>query len=327
MELARTIYGDGDPMLSSYLNHLAVALWRRGRPEEAEPLFVEALRTMRQALGDRHTAVASPLNNLANLLQSVGRHAEAETFLREALAIVRESAGERHPNVAQVLANLGVAVQARGELGEAESLFRRSWSMNRELLGEQHPSSLQSADLLSRVLIERGAFEEVRSIQRQILETRQSLFGEQSEHAATSLLFLAYAWHREGAMSEAEELYRLARVSAAASLGTGHWLVARIDSDLAEVLASTGRLAEGLPLAERAVAVLDETFPGGHPEHWRAAYAASTLAELRMQRGDRDVEALLVDSHRTLRSVKGESALVTREAERRLAHFRAGGSR
>ena len=71
-----------------------------GRYEEAEGLFVEALKEVEQ-FGETDTRLAIVLNNLANLYHNQKKYGQAEPLYRRALAIREELLGPSHLLVAQ----------------------------------------------------------------------------------------------------------------------------------------------------------------------------------------------------------------------------------
>merc|ERR1712054_715116 len=78
--------GDKHPSTLTSINNLAGLLEERGRLDEAEPLYQEALAGRREKLGDKHPDTLLSINNLAALLKAQGRLDEAERLDRGALA-------------------------------------------------------------------------------------------------------------------------------------------------------------------------------------------------------------------------------------------------
>merc|ERR1711865_5489 len=65
------------------MNNLAFLLQKRGRLDEAEPLFRMALKGRRETLGNRHPHTLSSIRNLAVFLEGRGRLDEAPQLRRE----------------------------------------------------------------------------------------------------------------------------------------------------------------------------------------------------------------------------------------------------
>jgi tetratricopeptide (TPR) repeat protein len=71
--------------------------YKRGKYDEAEPLYRRAVAVYEEVLGPRHAYVADSYNDLAFNLKRQGRVLEAELLSRKALAICEEVLGPRDP--------------------------------------------------------------------------------------------------------------------------------------------------------------------------------------------------------------------------------------
>jgi len=101
LEVARSLLGEQHPAVATSLNNLAALYLSQGHYEQAEPLFIQALRIGIQTLGEAHPDVAVRLNNLALLYETVERYAEAEPLYLQAIAIFYQRLGEAHPYTQQ----------------------------------------------------------------------------------------------------------------------------------------------------------------------------------------------------------------------------------
>jgi tetratricopeptide (TPR) repeat protein len=97
-----------------------------GRYEEAEALYLQALKINRKILGEMHPVYASTLNNLAELYDAMDRYEEAEMLYLHALDIIREACGEKHPDYASILSNLALLYQERGYYEKAEPMYQQA---------------------------------------------------------------------------------------------------------------------------------------------------------------------------------------------------------
>jgi tetratricopeptide (TPR) repeat protein len=84
------VYGDQHPKVATDLNNLAELLYTKGKYDEAEPLYRQAIGVWRTALGEEHLLVATGLNNLAALLEIQVKYDEAEPLYQQSLAIRRK---------------------------------------------------------------------------------------------------------------------------------------------------------------------------------------------------------------------------------------------
>jgi tetratricopeptide (TPR) repeat protein len=102
------------------LSNLGLAVSKSDKPEEAEPLFQEAIARMRETQPDELSGLAANLAHYGGLLMTLKRYTEAETHLREALKIRRECLPSGHWLLGQVEARLGSCLSLQGRYAEAE---------------------------------------------------------------------------------------------------------------------------------------------------------------------------------------------------------------
>jgi tetratricopeptide (TPR) repeat protein len=79
--------------VATTLNNLALLYYAQGRYQEAEPLYVEALKIRRRFQRNYSPDVAATLNNLALLYYAQGRYQEAEPLYMEALQLRKSILG------------------------------------------------------------------------------------------------------------------------------------------------------------------------------------------------------------------------------------------
>ena len=110
-------------------HNLGQLLLDQGRPDDAEPLFLEALDSMQHMHGDAHPDTLGIVSNLASLRVAQGRGADAERLLR----MVRDRAGSlspgRAPDTSALLAqhNHGIVMEQEGKLQMRSTLSARRW--------------------------------------------------------------------------------------------------------------------------------------------------------------------------------------------------------
>ena len=114
------------------LNGLASFYQDRGRYEQAEPLYKEALQTRREVLGARHQDTLTSLNALAMLYQYWGHWEQAESLYQEVLQANRETLGPRSASTLSALNNLAGFYQFAGRF-EA-SMGASEWPGTRGLI-------------------------------------------------------------------------------------------------------------------------------------------------------------------------------------------------
>ncbi len=146
---------------------------------------------------------------------------------------------------------------------------------------------------------------------------RERLHGAGSTKTAAVLAILGRALHAQGRHQEADEALTEALAIREEKLGDAHRLVASSRRDLALLLFDTGETATAEILWSQAMTVLRRR--GG----WEVADAESRLGERLLAEGRADGAAVcLRESWETLRRLRGDDAVVTRAAWRRLGEMR-----
>jgi tetratricopeptide (TPR) repeat protein len=83
MGIDRASLPEGHPAIAASLNNLANLYVNQKRLNEAEPLFIEALRIWKASLPEGHPRISGSLNNLASLYADQNRFSEAKILVDE----------------------------------------------------------------------------------------------------------------------------------------------------------------------------------------------------------------------------------------------------
>lgn len=283
--LGRMFLLKGEQRKAAALSGAAIALQRKlGRPEtpvlllnqalvsaggrrdsDAQLAFNDAIAALDRATGPRDLQGVAIHDNYALYCSSRGRRDDAEVLLRRCLILRQEAAGPRHPIYAAGLINLarlqienddagGVAVRGPEEvealLWQAADICERAG---------RYPASglLPALYYLARLTSRAG-----RTVDAEALCNRLLDFGQQDRDAqwaaeAAALHILArVAGAGRGPVADAEPQLRraleISRRLRGPYLALGHEMTASLLSDLANVLAGTGKMAEAERLAVRS---------------------------------------------------------------------------
>jgi tetratricopeptide (TPR) repeat protein len=267
--------GKNHPDTATSLNNLAILYQDTGRYQEAEPLFLQALKIEEQ-LRENHPNTANYLNNLAILYQDTGRYQEAESLFLQALKIRKEQLGETHPDTAANLNNLASLYQDTGRYQEAESLFLQALKIE-EQLRETHPNTANYLNNLAILYQDTGRYQEAESFFLQALKIWKEQLGETHPDTATSLNNLASLYRDTGRYQEAEPLFLQALKIWKEQLGETHPNIATSLNNLASLYRGTGRYQEAEPLFLQALKIRKEQLGENHPD---TAASLNNLASL-----------------------------------------------
>jgi tetratricopeptide (TPR) repeat protein len=170
-----TARGSDDRDTLKSLGNLAVSLRLQRKFAQAEPLFREALRKLRDEAGDLHPDTLSAAYSLSLMLlarKSGNDLAEADQILQETLKGRRQILGNTHLDTLLTLYTLGDLRLSEGRPREAEPLFREALASMESVNAGATPTAFSIRLDLSRALKDTGEFAEAESI---LLETSRAL--------------------------------------------------------------------------------------------------------------------------------------------------------
>jgi tetratricopeptide (TPR) repeat protein len=137
--------GDPHPELSNRLAAYSRMVIRRGRPQEAEGLLLEAVELDRRTHGDDSPEVAVRFASLGHLYAQMGRHAEAMGWLEPAASLLETQLGPQHPHtrlavetLVQLWIDVGRNAYHRRDLPYARQMLAKAKGLAKPLLGEKH---------------------------------------------------------------------------------------------------------------------------------------------------------------------------------------------
>ena len=117
------------------LSSLAAVLKLRGKHQDAERLYREALALSKEYPGRRNLNYAVCLHNLASFYCEMTRYKEAESLSVQALEAMEKAVGREDPIVAGALDTLGEIQFSLGRHNEAEAAYLRALAIQRKALG------------------------------------------------------------------------------------------------------------------------------------------------------------------------------------------------
>jgi len=163
LELAQAPEQDVERLVNSNLN-LAMTYNALGRHEEAEELYLEAIRLQEAIHGPADPALAVTLSRLAGLYSDRGEWDRAEPLLRRALSVREDAAGLNHPYTALAVEKLGDLMLAQERYREAIVQYERAAVIRTQVFGAGHRSLahlLTSSGIAYRALKRSGEADSV----------------------------------------------------------------------------------------------------------------------------------------------------------------------
>lgn len=250
-------FGARDPRRARALTGLGFALVARGKDEEADETFREALALLEAPPARDDQDTADCLSGLATAAGHRARDAEARSFLERALAILRQRLGPDHPEVARALNDLAWVECNEGRYAAAEALSRKALAIREKAADPAGAEVGGNLSDLAWFLIRQDRFTEAAPLLR-----RASPILSRHE---TERLAYASCLNRQavldascGRHGDAEALNRQALKAREETLGPNHPDVGASLSNLASALRDLGRYDEARPLFGRATRIFEE---------------------------------------------------------------------
>jgi len=212
----RTVGARDDRTASAKLYLASLLAGPLSRPDEADPLFRQAIQMQREILGPRHPGVAEALFSYAIPLNGATRYAEAEAALREALGIWSAPSMDR----AFALRTLGTVLAEQRRYVDAAVAYLEALPLFRELAGEQSPELWRTVALLAELRMKQGRLVEAEAAVREAVTRIEATAGAKSYQVRLPLRILGETLRREKKLDEAIAVLRRVRALEVELFGT-----------------------------------------------------------------------------------------------------------
>lgn len=150
LEIRRRLSDRDDVALATDMVALAAILDGQRKFEEAEALYVDALRILDGDPESNAGEIAVALNDLGAHYAQRDQIDRADDLLVRAAELKARTLGPRHPDVAVTLNNLAIVHKRRGDVARAASLYQDAVSIFEESLGPDHPKAIACRRNLAR---------------------------------------------------------------------------------------------------------------------------------------------------------------------------------
>ncbi|RYN85702.1 hypothetical protein AA0119_g13199 [Alternaria tenuissima] len=140
---------DDDKERMRLASKCATTLFRDGRYDEAEELFVQVMQTSKRMFTDEHPDKLTSMANLATTYMSQGRWKKAEELGLQVLQTSKRVLTDEHPDTLSSMHNLAFTLRTQARHEEALALIERCFQLREQVLGEQHTDTQSSLYMLS----------------------------------------------------------------------------------------------------------------------------------------------------------------------------------
>ena len=309
-----------DEPLASQLESLGRLYGKLGLSQEARVLLEDCLELRQRLYAGDHPLLAVALNNLAAWHYVAREFEKAEELYDEALAMKKRLRLEGL-DLVPAMSNQASILMNRGEYQKAEELYRQALATRREALGPKHWQVAKSLLDLGTLFHAAGKLEHAEPLVHQAIEIRAGAFGEESTQVAAARSVLGRVLHGQGKHREAERQLNAVLALLREHVDEDHRNVALTKKALAAVLLHQGKTKAAGELLDESLGILRESMPEGD---WHIADAESLLGDYLASQGRyEEAKPYLIDSYLALRRIRGQHAIYTRYAHRRLVDLHA----
>jgi tetratricopeptide (TPR) repeat protein len=233
--LARSVYGDKHPTVSTIVNDLGRVHTRLGKLDEARRYFEWALAIDEPTYGRNHPHVATVVNNYGLCLMAAGDAATAREQFEWALRIYEGHYGPSHAKVANIVNNLGYALETLGNLEEAKKHFERALGIAQSAIGQSHPTVASILHNLGWVLRSLGNLGEARSHLERAMAIDQGAYGPTHPDVMRDIDHLGQVLRDLGEVAAARAHYQRALVNVQRIHGREHACAAALQKAIDEL--------------------------------------------------------------------------------------------
>lgn len=259
----------------------------RGRHDQAEALYRQALDRSRKIHGEKHPETATRENNLAVLYYRTGQLEQSARHYENALAIQRQLLDPLHPNVLTVMNNLGALYNRLGDSARAAEMLETALAGRRNVLGEDHLEVAVTGYHLANALRGMARAQEAESHYLKAIETMQGAVGASDRRVGVLLTGLAEFQLEQGNTGAARDTIESALKINLAGWPEGHGNTAHSRLIAAEVALAQARHATSATLARQAATDLARQPDMEH----RLARARTTLDQALAAQGKTHTKA------------------------------------
>ncbi|KAI1847293.1 hypothetical protein JX265_013981 [Neoarthrinium moseri] len=282
----------------------------QGKMQEAEEMYLWALRGFEKAWGADHTSTLSTVGNLGILYSDQGKMQEAEEMYLRALRGYEKAWGADHTSTLSTVGNLGLFYKAQGKMQKAEEMYLRALRGFEKAWGADHTSTLDTVNNLGNLYRAQGKMQEAEEMYLQALRGYEKAWGADHTSTLDTVNNLGNLYSDRGKMQKAEEMYLRALRGFEKAWGADHTSTLDTVNNLGNLYKTQGKMQEAEEMYLRALRGYEKAFRPQHLSKYRPAIntiwgfgallrdqGKSVEARTYYQRAYNNLEALLGFQH------------------------------
>jgi tetratricopeptide (TPR) repeat protein len=233
LELARDVFGNENAHILGSLVRLGRSLGNLNRNDDAEPLFLEALRLAEKTIGKDHGNYARILHDYAEVLRQQGDFVRLRDVRDEAVLIADAFFGREHSTSVNLRKARAMIELDEGRYPQALDALRGVLPDVYDAFGENHMITFNTEAVLAQALLETGNFDAARESMSQLANIGAQIADGSFYAFQRNLIQMSRLYRLTGSLDKALEYAELAVATRRKMDGGRDWtmlepLVARI---------------------------------------------------------------------------------------------------
>ncbi|KAH6658642.1 hypothetical protein BKA67DRAFT_591492 [Truncatella angustata] len=262
---------DSDEGIEWALYNLGLLYCDQGKMQEAEEMYLRALRGHEKAWGPDHTSTLVTVNNLGVLYSDQGKMQEAEEMYLRALRGHEKAWGPDHTSTLVTVNNLGNLYSDQGKMQEAEEMYLRALREKEKAWGPDHTSTLDTVNNLGNLYKAQGKMQEAEEMYLRALREKEKAWGPDHTSTLDTVNNLGNLYSDQGKMQEAEEMYLRALRGHEKAWGPDHTSTLSTVNNLGVLYSDQGKMQEAEEMYLRALRGYEKAIGPQHIARYRPA--------------------------------------------------------
>jgi len=231
------------------------------RYNEAEQIYQESLRTLKETFGSEHIEISWTFHHLGVMYIRLCRYSDAKIMLENAYNLLQGLYGERHSILARVTIEMGTLLMDQEKIEEGELYMKKGLDLAVSIFNENDPILAIYHLKLGYFYLEQEKGTRAEDHFKQVLKLYKGAYGENDGLTAIGYHTLAVTYQELGREKEARENYKKDLELCKKYYGETHPEVSKSFYWLATLEWINGKYEEALNCLKKCIEI-DENFFG-----------------------------------------------------------------
>ncbi len=209
MEYAVEHFGEENLLTVSSMYTLAFFYGELGYPDDALPIFAQALKLSIKVSGadNPDELMIMIMVGLGEIYGDQGKYAEALPLLEKSYEFRKESLGESDQETLNVMLTLAQVYEAQGQYQKAEKILKKAIQEYETTVGPDDADTLFAKESLASVYKTQDQFDQAESLLKLVLQKKTAALGENDPETIITMSSLAEVYRRMAKYEESETLF------------------------------------------------------------------------------------------------------------------------